>query len=252
MTQIAAGGEPQPGAHLQRPALRLRRKLLRPARQRHQQQHLQPKPDAGPGHPAGGERPGDPDRRRLRLQPGADLQWPALRFRRKLLRPARQRHQQRHQQPEPDAEADLAAGSRRPGDPDRRRLRSQPGADLRRPALRLRRKLLRPARQRHQQRHQQPESDAGPGRPGGGDDDRHDGPGPGPPHPGRDPQTSRLQTAPSPAGHVGAPYSATASEQAALDPSPGRRADCQPGSRSTQTVARSAARRRRPARLRWS
>ena len=42
--------------------------------QRHQQRHQQPEPDPGPGQPAGGERPGGADRRRLEPQPGGDLE----------------------------------------------------------------------------------------------------------------------------------------------------------------------------------
>jgi Regulator of chromosome condensation (RCC1) repeat len=48
-----------------RRALRLRHQPIRPAGQRHQQQHPQPEPDSGPRRPAGRERPGDPGRRGL-------------------------------------------------------------------------------------------------------------------------------------------------------------------------------------------
>ena len=76
------------------------------------------------------------------------------------LRPARQRDQQQDGRTEPDAGARDAAGRDRPGDPGRRRAATQPRGDLHRPALRVRRKRLRAAREHGQQQHRRTEPDA--------------------------------------------------------------------------------------------
>ena len=86
---------------------------------------------------------GDRDRRRLRPQPGADLDRRGVRLRQELRRRARQRE---HDGQRRAGEGGPARGHE--GDRGRRRRRAQPGGDLDRRRARLGLRQRRPARQR--------------------------------------------------------------------------------------------------------
>ena len=129
---------PEPGAELERRGLRLGLEHRRPARQReHEWQRC-----AGEGEAARWQQ-GDRGFRRLRPQPGGDLERCGVRLGQELRRRARQRGQ--HGQ-RPAREGEPARGHE--GDSRSRRLRAWPGADLDRRGVRLGLQQLRPARRR--------------------------------------------------------------------------------------------------------